>query len=226
MNYKVIIIDLDNTLIDFDTMEVKSLTESLEAFDVTVDKDMISDYIQINQGLWENLEKGEYTKAEILVKRFERFFKQYDLSLSPEEMNRSYLSNMANHVHMLDGAQALLDHVKGKAHIICMTNGVQSAQHTKMEKAKLYPYFDHVIVSDVVGVHKPDVGIFNHMITLIGDHQKEDMIIIGDSLTSDIKGGNNFGIKTVWYNPKSKVNVQNEPVDYEIKSLTELMDIL
>lgn len=226
MKYKVIIIDLDNTLIDFDRMELCSLTETLKSFGEPVNDDIINSYIKINHELWEGLEKGDYTKSEILTMRFKTLFDFYNLPTDPALMNEKYLANMKNHIYMMDGAQAILDHVKGQEHIICMTNGVQSAQHAKMTTANLYPYFDHVIVSDVVGVHKPDIGIFHHMTTLIGEYPKNEMIIIGDSLTSDIRGGNNYGIKTVWYNPKGKVNKENESVDFEIKSLKELFDIL
>lgn len=226
MTYKIIIIDLDNTLIDFDHMELESLKESLSEMSIVYSEEMIKDYIKINHILWERLELGDYTKDEILTLRFEKLFKKYHIEASSATMNSIYLSNMKNHVMMMPGATELLEYVKGKATIICMTNGVQSAQHAKMTKANLYEYFDHVIVSDVVGIHKPDRGIFDHMMTLVDSCHNDEIVIIGDSLTSDIKGGNNFGIKTVWYNPNEKENQTSVKVDYEIKHLNELMLIL
>jgi 2-haloacid dehalogenase len=225
MKYKVIIIDLDNTLIDFDRMEVGSLTMSFDEFGIKWTKEMVDDYIDINNGLWAQLEKGNYSKEEILVLRFKELFRRYDIHIEASAMNKKYLSNMRYHVHLYDHAIEILESIQD-ATVVCMTNGVKSAQEAKFDEAKLYPYFDHIIISDEVGVHKPNVGIFEYMRQLVGDVSKEEMIIVGDSLTSDIKGGNNFGIKTVWFNPKGKSKFKGVHVDYEIKRLIELKEIL
>lgn len=226
MIYKVVILDLDNTLIDFDQMEIGSLKESLTFLNIKPTQALIETYIRINHRFWQALEKGLYTKSEILVNRFKELFDQYNIQASPEAMNQLYLKNMSHHIVINEGALEILELLKDHAKVVCITNGVQSAQEAKFEKAGFYPYFDHVIISDVVGIHKPDRGIFDYMLKEIGHFEKSEMIIVGDSLTSDIRGGNNFGIKTIWFNPKKKINDENVHVDYEIDHLKSLKSIL
>lgn len=226
MKYDLVILDLDNTLIDFDWMEVKALKEALEAFGVKHHSEMIEDYIAINNGLWADLEKGKYSKAAILTKRFDKLFEKYAIDAPSDEVNTYYLKSMKNHVMPFEGAMSLLEMLKDQTKVVCLTNGVKIAQEAKFEKAGFYPYFDQVIISDVVGIHKPDVRLFEYMADQVGMYEKSRMIIVGDSLTSDIKGGNNFGIQTVWFNPKEKSNEIGVHVDYEIKHLSELEGIL
>ena len=102
-----------------------------------------------------------------------------------------------------------------------MTNGVTSSQNSKLDKGH---YFDHIIISDEVGSHKPDIAIFEHMESLIGPFDKSEMIIVGDSLTSDMTGGINYNIDTYWFNPKGLTSHLN--ITHEIRHLNELFEIL
>lgn len=224
MNYKVVILDLDNTLIDFDCMEINSLKNCLKSLKLPYDDEKISAYKEINQLLWDGLERGHYKKSEILLLRFEQFLERFDLKGNPEVMNKTYLLGLADYLTMTDGAQAVLDFVKDKYVTVMMTNGVTSAQNAKLDKGQLRPYFDYIIISDEVGAHKPDVKIFDYMINLIGPYEKSEIIIVGDSLTSDIQGGINYGIDTCWYNPRGKLTDKN--ITYDIKHLNELLELL
>lgn len=224
MNYKVVILDLDNTLIDFDYMEKCSLKNCLQAFDLPYDDETMDTYIKINQVLWEGLELGHYKKSEILTLRFEQFLNKFDFKGDPVAMNKTYLSGMANYIQMIEGAKTVLDFVKNKFVTVMITNGVTVAQNAKLDQAHLRPYFDHIIISDEVGAHKPTTEIFDHMTRLIGGYDKSDIIIVGDSLTSDIQGGINYGIDTCWYNPNEKTS--DKKITYTIKHLNELLQIL
>lgn len=226
MNYKVVIFDLDNTLINFDKMEEGSLKETLVSLNVKLSEKMILDYKVINKKLWDGLEQKLYEKKDILVLRFKRLFDKYDIKASPELANDMYLSNMSNHLQMFEGAYDILDALKGKTKLVCLTNGVLKAQKSKLDKGNLRMYFDEIIISDEVGCHKPDVKIFDYMISKIGEYDKSEMIIIGDSLTSDIQGGINFGISTVWFNYKNISFNGPKIFDYEINELKALNKIL
>lgn len=227
MKYKVIILDLDNTLIDFNAMELGSLNAALTSAGVEVTEDLINDYISINTEMWEGLEKGRYEKSEILIGRFEKLAKKYSLDLDPVEVNSSYLNGMADFLHFMPHAKEILEWVKESESIVAMiTNGVLSAQEAKINAGNLDQYFDEIVISDAVGYHKPQVEIFDHLMDLIGSHQKRDMIIVGDSLTSDIQGGINYGIDTCWFNPYGKKLDTDQHITYVIESLEELKEIL
>lgn len=226
MKYKVVIFDLDNTLINFDLMEAGSFNESLKALGIVVTDEMFETYKAINQGLWQKLEDKTMTKAEILVKRFQILFETYKIHACPEVCNQKYLANMSNHLYMIEGAYDLLEALKSRVKIVCLTNGVLEAQEAKLDKAALGPYFDHIVISDQVGFHKPDVKIFEYMHERLQGYDKSDMVIIGDSLTSDIQGGINYGISTVWFNHR-KVTYEGPRIfDEEITDLKALKNIL
>lgn len=226
MKYKVVILDLDNTLIDFDYMEVMSLKSTLEHYGIRWTQEMIKDYQIINQSLWEKLEQGAYSKEEILLKRFEILKNRYDLNYNSEQVNDRYLEGMADHTKYMPFGHELLVRLQGKCKLVMLTNGVEKAQSKKVEKLGLGEYFNEIIVSETVGLHKPDVRIFEYMEDKIGIYDKKDIIIIGDSLTSDIKGGMNYSIDTCFYNPKGKEIPDYIRVNYEISCLSELIDIL
>jgi len=226
MRYDLVIFDLDNTLLDFDKMEAGCLIQTLKDYKLEANSDVLETYKAINTHYWEELEKGTYSKTEILELRFEKLFKELGYEASPSAFNKDYLEGMPNHIQLMDSAEEVLEYFYGKAPLIMMTNGVKAVQKTKMQKTGLGKYFDHVLISDEVGYHKPSIKIFEHMENLIGSVDKKKAIIIGDSLTSDIRGGNNYGIDTCWINPNGLNNLIGEQVDYEIRHLRELLDIL
>lgn len=223
--YKVIILDLDNTLIDFDLMEKACLEATLKNHGLPYDNQALQAYIAINHKLWQGLEKGLYDKKTILTARFEKWLNHYNLSGDPVRLNEDYLSGMADHLVFIDGAKEVLDFVQDKYQVVMMTNGVLSAQEKKVQKGHLAKYFDHIIISDQVGFHKPQVEIYDYMMTLIGPVAKEDILMVGDSLSSDIQGGINFGIDTCWFN-KDKKDFNRKMATYEIVHLSQLIDIL
>lgn len=226
MNYNLVIFDLDNTLLDFDKMELGSLSQSLEKHNIEATDNLINSYISINKDLWAGLESGTHSKAEILELRFEMLFEKYNLVGNPSLLNKDYLAGMSDHIHLIDHAEEILNHCLDKVKLVIVTNGVKSAQDTKMDKSGLNKYFSEVIISDVAGYHKPNVKIFDYLENKIGKIDKDKTMIIGDSLTSDIQGGINYGIDTCWFNPKSDENTLGNQINYEIRSLNELYDIL
>lgn len=223
--YKVIILDLDNTLIDFNHMEKESLKACLLKHGYEIHDQMIETYRAINKKLWEGLERGDYEKSEILTLRFKKWLSHHQLEGHPELLNKDFLDGLADHLIYMPGARALLEFLKGKYTTVLMTNGVYSSQQQKLDKGDMRGYFDHIIISDVIGYHKPQIGIFEHMMSLVGQYDKDEVMIIGDSLGSDILGGNNYGIHTCFYNPKN-IEYNNYKATYEIQSFDELYQIL
>lgn len=226
MKYKVVIFDLDNTLIDFDQMEIGSFNETLQAQKISSSFNLFKTYQEINKELWQGLEQKKYKKEEILTLRFEKLFQSHKIKASAEKTSQMYLDNMVNHLTMIEGAYDILKALKGKVTLVCLTNGVLEAQRSKLEKSDLNSYFDTVIISDEVGHHKPEVEIFQHMMDKIGNFDKSEMIMIGDSLSSDIQGAVNFKIKSVWFNHLNKAYDGPKIFDYEIKKLKSLENIL
>lgn len=223
--YKLVILDLDNTLIDFDVMEHKSLVACFKKHQLPFEQKYLNAYSAINDRLWAGLEKGEYEKKAILTLRFKKWLDHFKLEGNPVLMNEDYLGQMATYAEFIDGAKPLLDYVKDKYKVVMITNGVDKVQQKKIEKTGIRDYFDCIIVSDHVGHHKPSIEIFEYMMRLVGDFKKEEMIILGDSLTSDIQGGINFSIDTCWFN-KKKRSTPHHKANYEISHLTEFIEIL
>lgn len=223
--YKVIILDLDNTLIDFSHMERACLKSCLKKHGYDVNDQMIETYKAINKRLWEGLERGEYEKSEILTLRFKKWLIHHDLVGNPEKLNNCFLNGLADHLIYTPGAKAFLEFLQGKYTVVMMTNGVYTSQQQKLDKGEMRGYFDHIIISDEIGYHKPQREIFEHMTSLVGEYKKEEIMIIGDSLGSDILGGNNYGIHTCFYNPKG-IEYTNYHATYEIKSFDEVYEIL
>lgn len=226
---KYILWDVDGTLLDFLASEkaaIKSLFVKYGLGECT--SDMIKEYSKINVKYWQALERGEMTKPQILIGRFREWFslRGFDTTIA-ESFNSDYQLALGDTIVFCDGASEVLDSLKKKGYIqIAVTNGTKRAQEKKLHLSGLDEVFDYVYISEDVGIEKPNVGFFEAVICGVNIKDKSEMMIIGDSLTSDIKGGNNIGIKTCWYNPNSKGNDRGVTVDYEIKSLNEVLNIL
>ncbi len=224
MKYNTLIIDLDNTLVDFDAMEIYAVENAFEKHGIDYDDVMISDYHHFNDRLWVLLEQDLIEKEVLVVKRFRDLFEKYDIQASPEEVNSDYMEFMASSAQFIDGARELLDFVKGRYTNVMMTNGFKPAQDAKIKKLGLKDYFDYIIISDEVGVSKPSIGIYEYMETLLGTVDKSKVLAIGDSISSDITGGKAYGVDTLWYN---RLGVESKGLStYEASSLFEVVDML
>ena len=169
------------------------------------------------------------TRQQVLICRFEDFFQAEGIvSDCAAELNLEYQRQLGENVFFCDDSYDLLSQLKASGHVkqYAVTNGSKVAQDGKLNKSGLINLFDDVFISEVVGVEKPGIGYFEHVWSVIGRYEPDEVMIVGDSLTSDIRGGNNAGILTCWYNPKGMANNKGVRVDYEIHHLNEVMDIL
>ena len=225
---KVILWDVDGTLLDFEAAEKVAIGQCFASHNMGECTDqMLNKYSVINRKYWEALERGELTKPEVLVGRFREFFETEGLPVKQaESFNKEYQLRLGDTIVFCDNAFELVQKYKGLVKQYAVTNGTKVAQDRKLKNSKLDTLFDGIFISDVLGVEKPNKGFFDKVFEVIGTYEKNEVMIVGDSLTSDIKGGNNADVLTVWYNPKRIENTKNVNVNFEISNLWEIEQIL
>lgn len=226
--FKVILWDVDATLLNFEKAEEAGIRGCFEKYNLGECTDeMLEHYKGINRGYWQAMERGEIEKPVLLVKRFEDFLNAYGLDSSVAAgMNSLYQILLGETVVFYDNALETVLALKGKVLQCAVTNGTKVAQDGKLRNSGLDKEFDRVFISEVVGVEKPNKGFFDVVFAEIGEYAKDEVLIVGDSLTSDIQGGVNAGIKTCWFNPKGVVNTSALKPDYEIRDIGEVPEIV
>ena len=225
---KVILWDIDGTLLDFEAAEKAAIRQCFSSHDMGECTDeMLRRYSAINRKYWEALEKGTRTKPEILVGRFREFFETEGFPTAyAESFNAEYQVRLGDTVVFCDEAFELVQKYKGKLVQCAVTNGTKVAQDRKLRNSKLDAVFDDIFISDVLGVEKPNKRFFDIVFERIGSYEPNEVLIVGDSLTSDMQGGKNAGILTCWYNPKKLGNNKGIDVSFEISNLWEVEQIL
>ena len=222
--YTIALFDADETLFDFSKSESAAFCEALASFGVEADEDMVVTYKKINDSLWKKLEQGEIARERLVYQRFEMFFDTYGISADAKIMAERYLSALAEKTYLIDGAKELISSLDGKVKKYIVTNGVERVQRSRYANSELYGCFDGIFISEAIGANKPDPRFFEYVAAHIDGFRKENALIIGDSLSSDILGGINFGIDTCWFSPKGGSG-ELSPT-YTVKKLDEIMPIL
>ncbi len=227
-NIKYILWDVDGTLIDFDKSEVAALHKCFKDFNLgECNDEKILIYKQINNKYWKKLEKGEISRTEVMKGRFYDFLSFYGLDTSCiTELNVAYQTAIGDEAVYNEKAEETIKKLSKKYKQYGATNGSVIAQRRKLSKTGLDNLLEDVFISEEIGYDKPSYNYFKAVFNKIGSNNLDEYLIIGDSLTSDIQGGNNSGIKTCWFNPKKKEKTDNFKVDFEIQSLEEILDIL
>ena len=225
---KVILWDIDGTLLDFKKSEYAAIKKCFEIFGLgNCTDEMIKRYSEINRGYWEKLELGEITKQEVLINRFVDFFAKEGIKTDcAPDFNQEYQIQLGETICFCDNSYELLKSLRGRVKQYAVTNGTKAAQDRKLEKSGLISVFDGIFISEVVGTEKPGIEFFEKVWEQIGTYKKEEILIVGDSLTSDIQGGNNAGILCCWYNPKKLSRERKLRIDYEIDDLQKILEIL
>ncbi|MBQ7863398.1 MAG: YjjG family noncanonical pyrimidine nucleotidase [Lachnospiraceae bacterium] len=226
--FKVILWDVDATLLNFEKAEEAGIRGCFEKYNLGECTDeMLENYKVINRGYWQAMERGEIEKPVLLVKRFEDFLNAYGLDSSVAAgFNELYQILLGETVVFYENALETVQALKGKVLQCAVTNGTKVAQDGKLRNSGLDKEFDHVFISEVVGIEKPNKGFFDAVFAEIGSFDKGEVLIVGDSLTSDIQGGVNAGIKTCWFNPKGVENTSKLKPDYVIKDIGEVSEIV
>lgn len=224
--FDIVLLDADETVFDFKKAEAHSLKGVMEHFGVEFNDDRLKLYSEINLSLWKQLEKKEVTRDRLKTLRFERFFSAIGVEgLDYDEINLRYLNNLSNSTFLLDGAKEFVEELHKYAKIYIATNGLTIAQTGRLSQSAIRDYVDGMFISEQIGYAKPDKAYFDYILDSIGCTDKSRVIILGDSLTSDMLGGRNAGITTCLYNSSGTI-VESDLCDYQITDYGEFFDIL
>ena len=222
MKYDWVLFDADETLFKFDAF--KGMQLMFERMGVEYSRDDFEQYQKVNKPLWVDYQNGTITAEDIKHIRFKGYAEQFNTTTTA--LNTAFLDAMADICSMIPQARELLDALKGKAKLGIITNGFTELQQVRLAKMGLSDMFDHVIISEQVGVAKPDVGIFTHAMEKMGQPCKSKVLMVGDNLHSDVLGGMNFGIDTCWLNAAQQPDCQEITPSYTVKCLSELQSLL
>ena len=226
--YKYLLWDIDGTVLDFLASEAYAIRALFKKYELGECSDeMLRMYSEINSKYWQRLERNELTKAEILVGRFRDFFEKIGTDISiAEKFNEDYQITLGDHIEFVDRAKEILLSQKGKYTLVAVTNGTKLAQEKKLRVSGLDRIFDAVFISENVGIEKPNKEYFDYVFEKLGITDKKEVLMIGDSLTSDMKGGFVAGVDTCWFNPRHSLNTLGIPVTYEIDALEKINEII
>lgn len=226
MKYDILLFDADDTLFDFKACERKAFTENMEAHGVRVVPDMVECYSAFNDFCWKELERGEIEKSELVVKRYKLFLDHYKIAFDPKEINDGYEKALSEVAILLPYALKMVKRLSKKARMYIITNGLTAVQEGRFKKSPITPYFSDIFISEQLGSKKPDKLFFDLIEKKIPDFDKCRAVVIGDSLTSDIKGGNNAGIDCIWCNFRGKERLSGYEIIKEVANLEELTEYL
>jgi len=218
-------LDLDDTILDFKKAEYIAIGKTIADFGVEPTDAIRHRYHEINKWHWEQLELGTMTRAEILVNRFRALFGELGVAVDAQQVARTYEKNLSQGHWFLPGAEETVADLSKKYRLFLASNGTASVQKGRMTSANLYRFFETVFVSQEIGHNKPSKAYFDACFASIPGFEPAKAMIVGDSLSSDIKGGINAGIKTVWVNPEHKPCGAIRP-DHEIEALHQLPALL
>ena len=225
--YYCILFDADNTLLDFDAAESKALADTLRNYGIEPDAETVQTYRTINEELWRQLEKGQLRRDKLMAERFTRFLKAVDAAGNGAEMNKFYLDQLSTHPDL--AAPNVLDVLKELSEVATLavvTNGFDRVQSRRVAESGMKDFIEEVFVSEKLDSEKPNRKIFDAALRSLGVENREHVLMVGDSLTSDIQGGINAGLDTCWFNPSHAENPGKVCPTYEIADLEELYPLV
>lgn len=221
-----VFLDVDNTILDFNKAEAIALEKTLSALSVPHSPEVIRRYSQLNLAQWKLLEQGKLTREQVKVRRYRLLFDELKTDASPEKAARIYEGLLGQGHYFIDGAVEMLQALYGSFHLYLATNGTASVQKSRLKSAEIEPFFEQIFISEELGCNKPETAFFERCFAAIPDFKKEEAVMVGDSLTSDILGGIRAGIRTVWFNKDLNESSGEIRPDHTIKALSELLGLL
>ena len=219
-------LDLDDTILDFHKAERLAISRTFRSFGLEPTDQVLERYHVINRQHWERLERGELTRDQVLTGRFQMLFEELGIPAQPQAIAKGYEHNLGLGHYFLPGAKEALDTLRGKYRLFLASNGTASVQHSRLTSAGLYPYFEEVFVSQALGANKPSRAFFDACAARIPGYDPRKALMVGDSLTSDILGGINAGMKTCWVCPRGAQGRPDIVPDYRIEALSQLPELL
>jgi 2-haloacid dehalogenase len=226
MRYETLLFDLDHTLLDSDASEIAAYAHTMATIGLPDPDDHFERYLRINHAMWAAVERGELQPSEVRFKRFEQFVDEVGITADPVAMADAFVWGLGAFGELYDGAREVLERLAGQAQIAMVTNGLSDVQRARIERLGLADYFDAVVISSEVGVTKPRLEIFDITFEMLGHPTKQSALMIGDSLTSDIRGGADYEIATCWFNWRRSPTNPDLRITHEITQIAELVDIV
>ena len=223
---KYVFLDLDDTILDFKKAEAAALSKTLTEHGLAPTSTIISRYSAINESFWKSLERGEVTREQVLLNRFKVLFEEFGTNCDAFKVKTSYEGYLGEGHYFMDGAEALLEALHGKYKLYLASNGTTHVQTGRIKSAGIARYFEEIFISQIVGANKPSIEFFNRCFSKIENFNKEEAIIIGDSLSSDIAGGIAAGIHTCWFNPHDHTAPADMQPEHTVKLLDEIPKLL
>ena len=224
--YEFLFLDLDDTILDFHKAERIAIAKTIREFGVEPTEEVLERYHVINKWHWEQLELGKLTRAQVLENRFGKLFEELGVAADKTACARAYEHNLSQGHWFLPGAEEAVERLSKRYRLFLASNGTATVQKGRMTSANLYRFFERVFVSQEIGHNKPSREYFEAAFAAIPGFAREKCLMVGDSLTSDIRGGINAGIKTCWVNPTHAPGREDIRPDYEIEYLHQLEALL
>ncbi len=227
MKYEVLLFDADETLFDFKKSEKEAFRSTILQFHIAYEENKhFRIYHEINDAIWKEFEQGSITQEELKVERFRRFKESMQLDFDEEEFAKAYMSNLADASFLYEGSKELIEELHQSYRLCIVTNGLTSVQDKRIRKSEIAEHFESIVISEEILIAKPNPGIFEYTLNQIHYSDKSKVLIIGDSLSSDIRGGINFGSDTCWYNPRKLRNETGIRPTYEVADFDGLRSLL
>lgn len=223
---KYIFFDLDDTILNFTAGEANALSQALSAAGIIPTQAVLDRYHVINQACWELLEEGRLTRDEVLVQRFEQLFREMNIHYSGRDLCQRYEYLLSKQHAFMPDAEQLLRELSSKYRLYLASNGAAAVQNPRLDDAGIRKYFQGIFISEEIGADKPSKAFFDACFAAIPNFRVEEAAMVGDSLTSDIRGGHNAGLRTVWFNCHGKEPRADIRPDYVIQNLSDLIPLL
>lgn len=225
-NYDIIFFDIDDTLFDFTKAEQAAFNKVFHQYNLLNGLNLYEkSYQEISKVLWRDLENGKLGLVELGSERFRRLFIEHELELDAVVFNQDYLKFLGEQTHLVQGAEKVIKALSHKR-LAVITNGYTLVQTSRINNSPFEDTFEHMIISESTGFQKPQTGIFAYAFHKLQITDKSNVLMVGDSLTSDIQGGMNYGLDTCWFNPKNKENHLSFKPTFEINKLEDLLEII
>ena len=224
--YTTLLFDADDTLLDFKRSEREAILDAIRQMGITPSEEMARVYSEINNSAWKRLERGEITKAELRTLRFSEFCAHYGFDLDPEAFAGAYITFLSQKSYLMEGALDLCRALAPHCRLYIITNGMAVVQEGRFDPSPLRPLFTDVFISERVGAEKPSVAFFDTVAAHISNFDPRDTLVIGDSLTSDIRGGIAAGLDTCWFNPKGVQPPADMQITYTVGALNEILPLV
>lgn len=224
--YEWLLFDLDNTILDFNASSEIAFFLVFKNMGVELDKEDLNIYMDINKELWARMEEGGYSHEELKTLRWKLFLKARGLTGDPALINQAYFDKIIEYPVFVKGAKEILDGVINNYKLGLITNGLGEVQRPRLKNSNLAKYFDCIVISDEIGMAKPQKSYFDYTADKIGNPSKDQILVIGDNLNTDIIGGKQYGYDTCWYDYYKKGPSKKVIPKYHIEEMEQLVEIL